>query len=160
MKNKYRNHKSSRFNIDANILSVLVYVPAYVVLFLSWYINIPEIVSWIISLLPLVIMYLDESPLVRFHSASSVVINFGLVLFINLFYLMLLGFQIHNSDWGSLLYGYANYFSILLIYILPAYCMVNAYKYMTTNIPLHKYFVDKLSNYNDYNKRLLIKGRR
>lgn len=159
-KTTYKNHNSSIVNMSASKLSILMYVPAYLLLFISWYVSIPQIISYIVSLLPLIILIKEESPLVRFHAANSVAINVGLVLFINCFYLMLLGYQVHNTDWGNLIYAFVNYIVLVLIYVLPAYSAIAAKNNTTVTLPIIYKAVCKISKFEDYNKNLAMKGRR
>lgn len=159
-KTTYKNHNSSIVNMSASKLSILMYVPAYVLLFVSWYVSVPQYISYIVSFLPLIILIKEKSPLVRFHATNSVVINVGLVLFINCFYLMLLGYQVHNTDWGSLLYAFMNYIVLVLIYVLPAYSMISAKNNTTVILPIIYKLTSKISKFEDYNRNLAMKGRR
>jgi uncharacterized membrane protein len=148
--NIYEPHKSSIGNVDANLMALIAYGAAIVVIFIPGI----KIISW---LAPIVIYILEkDSHFVKFHSMQAFLINVIGIAF-NIIILMIIGGSIGMLFFRPIYYGALG--TIVLVGIITAIvaivitifeiiAMIKCYQYKEYEIPLIGTLTRKIVNKN------------
>ena len=136
--NIYEPHKSSIGNIDANVMALIAYGAAIIVIFIPGI----KIVAW---LAPIVIYILEkESSFVKFHAMQAFLINIVGIIF-NTIILMIIGGSIGLMFFRTFSYGALGTIILsaiitgivaIVITIFEVISMVKCYQYKEYEIPL------------------------
>lgn len=149
--NIYEPHKSSIGNIDANLMALIAYGAAIVVIFIPGI----KFISW---LAPIIIYVLEkDSYFVRFHSMQAFLINIIEIIF-NITIFMIIGGSIgilffrpfaYGALGTILLTGLITGIVAILITIFEIIAMIKCYQYKEYEIPLIGVLTRKIVNKNN-----------
>lgn len=136
--NIYEPHKSSIGNIDANVMALIAYGAAIVVIFIPGI----KIIAW---LAPIVIYILEKgSSFVKFHAMQAFLINIVGIIFSSIIF-MIIGGSIGLMFFRPLVYGALGTILLsaiitgivaIVITIFEIISMVKCYEYKEYEIPL------------------------
>jgi uncharacterized membrane protein len=136
--NIYEPHKSSIGNIDANIMALIAYGAAIVVIFIPGI----KVIAW---LAPIVIYVLEkDSSFVKFHSMQAFLINIAGIIFSSIIF-MIIGGSIGLMFFRPMAYGALGTILLsamitgivaIVITIFEIISMVKCYEYKEYEIPL------------------------
>ncbi len=142
---KYGPHKSSLFDLDANIAALLIYLFSMLIGFIS---DSLSSIAWIIPLIAFIME--KESSFVVFHAANA--LTFYLIKAILYFFTIFLSFgtvlttSVLNFDLFRIVFM-ALIFVLLVanfaIFIITIISMIKAYNYQEINIPV----INKITNF-------------
>lgn len=148
--NIYEPHKSSIGNIDANLMALIAYGAAIVVIFIPGI----KIISW---LAPIVIYILEkDSYFVKFHSMQAFLINVIGIIF-NIIILMIIGGSMGMLFFRPFYYGALGTIVLagiitaivaIVITIFEIIAMIKCYQYKEYEIPLIGTLARKIVNKN------------
>jgi len=148
--NIYEPHKSSIGNVDANLMTLIAYGAAIVVIFIPGI----KIISWLV---PIVIYILEkDSHFVKFHSMQAFLINVVGIIF-NIIILMIVGGSIGMLFFRPFYYdvletilsaGIITIIVTIVIIIFEIIAMVKCYQYKEYEIPLIGILARKIVNKN------------
>jgi len=148
--NIYEQHKSSIGNIDANVMALIAYGAAVVVIFIPGI----KIIAW---LAPIVIYILEkDSKFVKFHAMQAFLINIVGIIFSSIIF-MIIGGSLGLMFFRPLTYGAIGTILLsaiitgivaIVITIFEIISMVKCYEYKEYEIPLIGIIARKVAHKN------------
>ncbi|MEW8994255.1 DUF4870 domain-containing protein [Clostridium sp.] len=148
--NIYEPHKSSIGNIDANVMALIAYGAAIVVIFIPGI----KIIAW---LAPIVIYILEkDSNFVKFHAMQAFLINIVGIIFSSIIF-MIIGGSLGLMFFRPLAYGALGTILLsaiitgivaIVITIFEIISMVKCYEYKEYEIPLIGIMARKIAHKN------------
>jgi len=148
--NIYEPHKSSIGNIDANVMALIAYGAAIVVIFIPGI----KIIAW---LAPIVIYILEkDSNFVKFHAMQAFLINIVGIIFSSIIF-MIIGGSLGLMFFRPLAYGAIGTILLsaiitgivaIVITIFEIISMVKCYEYKEYEIPLIGIMARKIAHKN------------
>ncbi|WP_346913070.1 DUF4870 domain-containing protein [Clostridium sp.] len=148
--NIYEPHKSSIGNIDANVMALIAYGAAIVVIFIPGI----KIIAW---LAPIVIYILEkDSNFVKFHAMQAFLINIVGIIFSSIIF-MIIGGSLGLMFFRPLAYGAIGTILLsaiitgivaIVITIFEIISMVKCYEYKEYEIPFIGIMARKIAHKN------------
>jgi len=131
---KLMKHKSSIFNLNANLVSSLVYFGTFLSLF--------EVGKWFVWLLPLLIIFFEKkSYYVKYNAILAFIINISQIILYSLIYILFSSNKVCALGYCETIERYMTETGFIILkvisviyYILVTFLIFKSFKYEFTNI--------------------------